>query len=415
MSKNVVIIGGGIMGLSTAYYLLKEGHQVTVIDQSDISSGASFVNAGFISPSHIIPLSSPGIITKGLKWMLNEESPFYIKPRLDKELLQWAWYFKKSATAKKVKKAIPVIKDISMLSLELFNEIKKSGDIPFSIDNKGLLMIYKTEKAGEEELKVGALAEKQGMKVQNLSAAAVNKLDPKANLDIKGAVHYLYDSHMTPGEYMEKMYLYLKQKGVTFYTNEEALDVTLKEGKVSSVSTRKRTVDTDELVIAAGSWSPLLTKKIGLHIPMQAGKGYRIDVYRDTGISIPAILIETKVAITPMKGFTRFAGTMEIAGINQTINPVRVHAIAKSAESYYKGLKITEEEKAAAACGLRPCTPDGLPYIGRTSNCKNVTIATGHAMMGWTLGPATGKLVCEIISDKKPTLDLTPYHPERSF
>jgi len=160
--------------------------------------------------------------------------------------------------------------------------------------------------------------------------------------------------------------------------------------------------------------SALITKKLGIKIPIQAGKGYRINTEQTTNITIPAILCEAKVAVTPMDGFTRFAGTMEISGINHSINAKRVNAIAEAAKRYYN-LAITSEEKSAADCGLRPCSPDGLPYIGKSSKCKNLTIATGHAMMGWSTGPATGKLVSEIISNKKTSLDLSYYHPDRIF
>jgi D-amino-acid dehydrogenase len=179
--------------------------------------------------------------------------------------------------------------------------------------------------------------------------------------------------------------------------------------------TDKRDVQADEFVMAAGSWSPLLSKKLEIKMLLQAGKGYRINVARETNITMPTVLCEAKVAATPMNGFTRFAGTMEIAGINHRINPTRVNAIAKAASNYYKDLQITKQEKSAAQCGLRPVTPDGLPYIGKTSTCKNLTIAAGHAMMGWSLGPATGKLVAEIISEQKPSLDIEPYQVNRRF
>jgi D-amino-acid dehydrogenase len=179
--------------------------------------------------------------------------------------------------------------------------------------------------------------------------------------------------------------------------------------------TTKRKLKADEVLIAAGSWSPLLTRKLGVKIPIQAGKGYRINTERETGITIPALLVEAKVAVTPMNGFTRFAGTMELAGINDNINPKRVKAISKSVSNYYQGLSLTKEEEATADYGLRPCSPDGLPYIGRTHKYKNLIIASGHAMMGWSLGPPTGKLVSEIISDKKLSLDIKPFHPDRKF
>lgn len=413
--KKVVIIGGGIVGLSTAYYLQKEGHQVTIIDQSDFSSGASYVNAGYITPSHIISLAAPGIITKGLKWMLNPASPFYIKPRLDSDFLRWALAFKKSANKKKVATSIPVIKDINVFSRELYQEMKNSGDFDFHYEHKGLLMAYKNEKVGEEEWQVGQKAMQLGLKVAHLSPKEVEEIQPKANLDIKGAVYFHSDAHMTPNHFMRDMLAHLKRKGVTVLAKEKVLDIILTKDTISSVVTDHRKIDADEVVMAAGSWTPMLSKKLGIRMLLQAGKGYRIDVKRPTNITLPTILCEAKVAVTPMDGFTRFAGTMEIGGINHKIHPTRVNAIANAAAHYFKGVEILEEEKTNAQCGLRPVTPDGLPYIGRTSKYRNLTIATGHAMMGWSMGPATGKLITEIISEKKSSLDLRPFNVDRKF
>ncbi len=413
--KHCVIIGGGIMGLCSAYYLQKEGYKVTVIDKSDFSSGASYVNAGYITPSHIISLAAPGIITKGLKWMLNPASPFYVKPRLDIDFLKWGLAFKRSATRKKVAQSIPVIKDINIFSRELYEEMKASNDFDFHYERKGLLMAYQNEKAGEEEWKVGQKAIKLGMKVENLSAKQVSKLEPNARLNIKGGIYFHSDAHMTPGDFMKEMLAYLKANDVEILAEEEVIDLEVSNDSISKLITNKREIKADEIVMAAGSWSPLLTQKLGIKILLQAGKGYGINVVRETNITIPTVLCEAKVAVTPMNGFTRFAGTMEIAGINHTINPVRVNAIANAASKYYNGLKITEEEKADAQCGLRPVTPDGLPYIGRSSQCKNLTIAAGHAMMGWSMGPATGKLITEIISEQKPSLDLKAFGVERGF
>lgn len=415
MAKKILIIGGGIIGLSCAYYLSKEGHKVTVIDKTDFSNGASHINAGYITPSHFISLAAPGIINKGIKWMLNSSSPFYVKPRLDPEFLKWTWAFKKSATAAKVEKAIPVIKDINILSRELYEELKTSQDFDFHYERRGLLMCYQSDKVGEEEWHIGQRGIQEGLGVKHLTNKEVALLEPQAPLNIKGAVYYDSDAHMTPSSFMPQMLQFLKSKGVEFIPNDEVTDLEFSNSKISKIITRKNEFKADEFVLAAGSWSPLLTKKLGLNIPIQAGKGYRINVERSTGITIPAILCEAKVAVTPMQGFTRFAGTMEIAGINHKINPARVEAIAKAAANYYQNLEITTQEKATADCGLRPCTPDGLPYIGKSLKCDNLTIATGHAMMGWSLGPATGKLVAQIISEKKTSLDLNAFHPDRKF
>ena len=415
MTKKVIIIGGGIVGLSSAYYLQKEGHQVTVIDKSDFTKGASYVNAGYITPSHIISLAAPGIITKGLKWMLNPASPFYVKPRLDSDFLKWSLAFKKSANKKKVEQSIPVIKDINILSRELYEEMKTSGEFDFHYERKGLLMAYQNEKVGEEEWKVGQRAIELGMKVDNLSAKEVEQLEPNANLNIKGAVHFHCDGHMSPHNFMRDILTFLKKQGVEILANEEVKDIQFSNGKITNLITDKRELQADEFVMATGSWSPFLSKKLGIKMLLQAGKGYRINVERETNITMPTILMEAKVAVTPMEGLTRFAGTMEIAGINHKINPVRVNAIANATSKYYNDLQITEQEKSEAQCGLRPVTPDGLPYIGKTSKYKNLTIAAGHAMMGWSMGPATGKLVTEIISEQKTSLDLKPYNVERRF
>ncbi len=415
MSKKVVIIGGGIMGVCSAYFLNKEGYEVTIIDKSNFSSGASFVNAGYITPSHIISLAAPGIITKGLKWMFNPASPFYVKPRLDKDFLQWAWAFKRSATKKKVAQSIPVIKDINILSRELYIAMKSSGDLDFHYEHKGLLMAYKHDKAGEQEWEVGKKAIQLGLKVENLTAKEVEALEPKANLNIKGAVYFHSDAHMTPGGFMKNMLSYLRENGVTILAEEEVKDIIISNNSIKKVVTNKQEITADEFVMAAGSWSPIISKKLGIKMLLQPGKGYRINVAQETNITIPAVLLEAKVAVTPMDGFTRFSGTMEIDKINHKINPIRVNAIANSASKYYHGLQISTQDKEAAQCGLRPVTPDGLPYIGKTSQYKNLTFATGHAMMGWSLGPATGKLVSEIVSDKKASLDLNPFHVQRSF
>jgi D-amino-acid dehydrogenase len=415
MSKNIVIIGGGIIGLCSAYYLQKEGHQVTIVDQSNMDAGASYVNAGYLSPSHIIPLSSPGMVKKGLKWMFNPASPLYIKPRLDFDFLKWAMAFNKSCNANHVKKSIPIIRDISVLSRQLYHDIKTEEQFTFHFEDKGLLMLCQTEKMLEHEIKIAQLATIEGLEVSELNLEELKKLEPNVNINAIGATYFKCDSHTTPHEFMTEMKSYLISKGVTIFTDEEVQDLEINNDVIVSITTEKQKLKADEFVLAAGSWTPLLSKKLGLKLLMQAGKGYRINTTQKTGISIPAILVEAKAAVTPMHGFTRFAGTMEIAGINHNINKVRVEAIAKAATRYYPDIELTTEEKNDAACGLRPVTPDGLPYIGKSSKCKNLTIAAGHAMMGWSMATATGKLVQEGIDNKAPSIKMEMFNPDRKF
>jgi len=414
--KNIIIIGGGIVGLSSAYFLQKEGHQVTVIDKSDITSGASFVNAGYITPSHIIPMASPGMIAKGIKMMFNSASPFYMKPRWDIDFFKWAWYFHKSSTKEKVAKAIPVIKDINILSSALFSDIKASGDLgKFQLERKGLLMLYKTDASHKHEMEVARKASFLGLEVSELGQKELKVMEPNVKIDAKGAIHYECDAHTTPTEFMPKMVSFLKEEGVEIRTNEEVLDISTDSGKIKEIKTTKESLSADEIILAAGSWSGNLSKKLSIKLPLQAGKGYRINVERPTGISMPAILMEAKMAVTPMNGFTRFAGTMEFSGINDIIRKERVVAIAKGAKSFYPELEMHNQEMENAKTGLRPVSPDGLPYIGKSSKFKNLTFATGHAMMGWSLGPATGKLVSEIIGGKKTSMDISAFSPDRKF
>ena len=413
MKKRVVIIGGGIIGLCTAYYLQKEAAEIIVIDKSDFSSGASYVNAGLITPSHIISLASPGIITKGIQWMFNSSSPFYVKPRLNYDFLQWSWLFKKSATSQKVAASIPVIRDINLLSRRLYEEMKSDENFNFFYKHQGLLMLYKTDKAGEQEWNVGKKAIDCGLKVEHLSRKQLQEIEPTVNSTIKGAIHYLSDAHMTPHQFMQQMKHFLIDEGVVFKENTEVEDFEIQSNVVSGLKTKNEFIKFDEIVIASGSWSQQILKKLQINVPIQAGKGYRIDVTKPTKINIPSILLEAKVAVTPMENATRFAGTMELGGINHTINPKRVNAIANAAESYYNEIQINEYDKTSAKCGLRPCSPDGLPYIGKLSNFNNVTVGTGHAMMGWSLGPATGKLITEVIFNKKTSMNINSFNVER--
>lgn len=412
----ILIIGGGIIGLSTAYYLQKEGHQVTLIDKSDMTSGASYVNAGYITPSHIIPLASPGKIAQGIKWMFDSSSPFYMKPRWDLDFFKWSWYFHKSSTEAKVERAIPVIKDINLLSRDLYEDMKASRDFgDFQLERRGLLMLYKTDKSFEHEMQVAKKASFLGLEVSELDKSQLDAIEPNIKIDAKGAIHYECDGHMTPTELMPKMLDYLKHAGVEVRSGEEVLDVSLVNGKIERISTSKENLVADEVVLAAGSWSGKLSKKMNIKLPLEAGKGYRINVSRPTGITMPAILMEASMAVTPMKGFTRFAGTMEFSGINHDIRKERVLAIAAGAKKFYPELEITEQEIAEAQTGMRPVSPDGLPYIGKSEKIKNLTFATGHAMMGWSLGPATGKLVSEILVGKKTSMDIAAFAPDRRF
>lgn len=411
--KNVVIIGGGISGLCSAYYLKQQGFDVTIIEKGDLTKGVSFINAGFSTPSHIFPLASPGVIAKGVKWMWNSSSPLYIKPRLDLDFFDWAWKFKNSATKAKVEGAIPVLKELGLKSRDLYEEILDRVDFESHYEKKGILTVYRSEKAGDEEVKLAERVRQESLDVEILSRDQVMALQPALSEDLLGGIYYTCDAHSSPGEFMEKMVGWLKRKGVDFRLNEEVTAISRKGRNITEVKTNKGNYHADVFLLAAGSWTQRLAKSLGLKIPIQGGKGYSFDVFRENPITLPIILAEAKVAVTPMNGFTRFAGTMEFSGNNDLIRKNRVRAIADGAQRHFRNLEIQKEELAAARSGLRPVSPDGLPFIGKPSQYDNLVVASGHAMIGWSLGAITGKLVSQIIAGQKPLVNLTPFDPGR--
>ncbi len=409
-----IIIGGGVIGLACAYFLQKEGHEVSVIDKGDISSGCSYGNAGMITPSHFIPLAAPGMIAKGIRWMFDPESPFYIKPRFDRALLSWAWKFYKASSQKQMQRAMPVLRDLNVLSKKLYQDWESEMDFPFGLTQKGLLMLCREQHSLEEENHTAKLANQIGVKAETLSVEALRKMEPGISEDIIGGVYFPDDAYLSPSLLLAGLKKNLQQDGVDFHPNTEVLDFEKSNGQINALVTDKGRFAASEIIIAAGSWSPFLTKKLGLSLPLQAGKGYSLTLDQAPALlQHAAILTEAKVAVTPLGDQMRFGGTMEIAGINHRINQARVRGILQSVSKYYKNYQIPMPVEEKIWHGLRPCSPDGLPYIGRVDSFSNLTIASGHAMMGLSLAPVTGLLVAELIARKKLSLNIDLLNPQR--
>ncbi|MBA2249176.1 MAG: FAD-dependent oxidoreductase [Chitinophagaceae bacterium] len=412
--KNIIIIGGGVIGLNCAYYLQKKGHKVTIIDSGDITTGCSFGNMGFMSPSHFIPLASPGIIAEGFRYMLSNSSPFYVKPRLDKDLLQWSYSFWKSCNIKTVEKNAPHLNNILQLSRHLLNDMRDDlGDV-FEMEEKGCLMMCKQQKTLEHEFQMADEAEKIGLNVERLQKEEVQLLEPDVEIDVAGAVLFKDDCHLQPGKFMGALKNYLVNKGVTFQLNTTATGFEKKHNKITAVITNTTKFECDELIIAAGSWLPLITKMIGVKLLLQPGKGYSSTYdHVEKNIRYPAIMVDGRCAITPWGHRLRIGGTMELSGINNTILPNRMKGIYDSVRDFYPGLKIEFPSTDKTWTGLRPVTPDGLPYISRTRKYENVIVAGGHAMLGVSLAPGTGKLVSEIIEREKTAIDINAFRADR--
>jgi D-amino-acid dehydrogenase len=446
VSKSILIIGSGVIGLCTAYYCARRGHRVTVLERGPESrDGCSFGNAGMITPSHFVPLAAPGMVALGLKWMWNPESPFYIKPRLDWDLFNWAFKFWQASTAARVNRAAPLLRDLNLASRACFEKLADAwrgssrreeaplnaergmrntessqslltsaatGD--FGLTTRGLLMLCKTQHTLDEESKFAEHANRLGVPAQVLDAKQAGAMDPAVTLDVAGAVFFPKDAHLSPGRFMAALLAQCAEAGVRFEWNAEVTHFTQHATRITGVHTSRGEFSTDEVVLCGGSWSPLLARGLGLSIPMQAGKGYSLTLPKPPQLpQLCSICTEARLAVTPMGTSLRFGGTMEIAGLNEDINPVRVRGIIKSALKYFPAFKESDFDGIQPWRGLRPCSPDGLPYVGRTAKFANLSFAAGHAMMGLSLGPITGKLMAQVLSGEPPEFDLSLLSPDR--
>ena len=395
--KDVVIIGGGIIGCCCAWYLHESGFKVTILEKGDFSTGCSFGNSGMIVPSHFMPLASPGMIAKGLRWMTKKSSPFYIRPRLNLELAQWLWRFYRSANKKHVIEAAPLLRDMRLEGYEFYDRLNALPGFDFQFKKKGILMAYQSSQAEHEEAEMAEMAFELGIETNILSPIALKSLETGCRMDVRGAVHYPGDAHLSPHELMKQMWVNLKNSGVEFKPGHEVLKVedSLKES-ASLILADHSILKAKHVVIASGSWSGLLMRRSGFKLPMQDGKGYSMTLLKSQDKpAIPSILTEARVAITPMGEYLRVAGTLEISGMDQRINSFKIKSILDAARSYYPDLQINDP--GPAWYGYRPCSPDGMPYIGKWKKDSSITLATGHAMMGLSLAPATGRMVRDLL------------------
>jgi D-amino-acid dehydrogenase len=418
VSKHVLIVGGGIVGLSVAYYCSRKGHRVTLIERGGPNrGGCSFVNAGMLVPSHIVPLASPGMVRLGLRWMWNPESPFYVKPRLSADLLSWSWKFHRASTQAHVDRAAPVLRDLHLASRDCYREWATLWNNDFNLTERGMLMLCNTERGLEEETKAAEYARRLGISAEVLTPSATAELEPSLRMNITGSVYFPVDCHLTPGRLMASLAREVERTGVQVSYDTGVDGWRSKGDRIEAVRTNRTDaaeLTADEYVVCGGIWSPNMVRDLGIRIPMQAGKGYSLTLENPASLpSVCAILSEARVAVTPMGSSLRFAGTMELSGIDEGINPTRVRGIVKSVAAYYPDITPAHLEKAAVRTGLRPCSPDGLPYVGRISRFANLSVATGHAMMGMSLGPITGKLMAEMLSGEPLSCSMEGLSPDR--
>ncbi len=409
--KQVTIIGAGVIGLTTALYCARRGMKVTLIERnSPQHDGCSFGNAGMIVPSHFIPLAAPGMVKLGLKWMWNPESPFYIKPRLNLDLITWSLRFWQASTQQKVDRAAPVLRDLSLLSRQSFEEI----GLDFGLVKKGLLMLCKKQQTLDEEAHMASRANRLGIPAEVLDSKATAALDPSVTMDVAGSVFFPKDCHLSPERFVAAIEAELESLQTKILWQTEVHGFATEQGLIKAVKTSKGEVPTHELVLSGGVWSAEIARTLHLKLPMQAGKGYSLTLKNPCQLpALCSICTEARLAVTPMNGALRFGGTMELAGIDESINPRRIKGIVRAIPDYFPAFQESDFADIQPWSGLRPCSPDGLPYIGRTQRWKNLTLAAGHAMMGLSLAPATGQIIASILEGEPTPIPLSLFDPDR--
>lgn len=411
-----LIIGAGIAGLSSAYYLLQKGWQIEILEQNDISNNCSYGNAGMIVPSHFTPLAAPGVVAQGIRWMFDSKSPFYVKPSISTQLVSWGLKFLKHSNQKHVDRSAKAIRDLNLASSSLYNEIAGKEEFDFELNQNGILMLYKTEKVAEEETELAYKAINLGLPVDILDKKEIQTLEPNVQLDVIGGVNYKCDGHMNPMKLMKQMISYLKNNGVIFHTQHKVTSYEIAGNIIKAVIANGKKFSADRFIMTGGSFLPELAQKAGIKIQLMPGKGYSFMHTPENPVNTlehAALLLEARVAVTPMNGQIRFGGTMELASHHDKVNMKRVEGIVNSIPKYMPDFQVKLPKESEIWFGYRPCAPDGLPYLGQSSKLKNLIIAGGGGMMGLSLGPIFGKTVSELANEEKPTVDIRIFNPER--
>ncbi len=410
--SEILIIGGGVIGVCAAYYLAERGGQVTLVEKGEIAAGCSYGNVGLVTPSHSIPLAAPGALKSGLKWLLDSESPFYVKPRLDPALASWLIRFMAASREVPMRRGLVVLRDLSLASRALFDELAALDGFAFGYQQRGLLVAFLSQQGLDGGGEEAYLLQQHGLAAQVLGGAQARAMEPALRPEITGAIHFGDDAHLDPAAFVRGLARLAEQKGAQIETGVEVVGFEITDGRVKRVRTTKGDIEAEQVILAAGSWSPGMGRDLGIHLPIQPAKGYTLTVRRPAICpTYPLILGEARMAVTPFANTLRFGGTLELAGFDESINRRRVAALERGLRQYLLG--VDKLDMIELWRGLRPCTPDGLPILGRAPTLPNLIIATGHAMLGISLGPITGKLAAQLANGDAPDLDLSALRAER--
>ncbi len=406
---DVIVLGAGAIGLSAARRLARKGARVEVLDARGPAGAASAGNAGLISPSHSVPLAAPGMVAMGLKYLLDPAGPFRLTPRLDPHLWSWLWRFARHCTAAHVDRALPILGALLQRSRALMDEEARELG-PIHYETKGLALLWNTPACHHDLLHEAELGHRVGLEARDLGAADLVALDPAFD-GAKGALYWPGDAHLDPKTYTEALAKDFEAHG-GLLRRVDALALVMEDGQFRGVRTPEGLFEAEDCLVAAGAWSAKLLRPHGFALPLEAGRGFSLTFPGNApNLKVPAILSEARVAVTPMGGRLRLGGTMELSGLDETLVPRRLKALAEAWPQYGLKAPVGDASKAEPWSGLRPCSADGLPYLGRVA--PNLAVATGHSMLGISLAAVTGELMADLMRGVKPSLDLAPLDPRR--
>ena len=407
-SSHIAIIGGGVIGLACAHYLVEEGMNVTVIDRDQVGSGASHGNCGLLYFSDVIPLCVPGAVSQEMFRTLCGTSPLYIKPEPDLKRLLWLLKFashcRHSHKTQAAKDKFSLLKYSAQLYKTLFNTVDLSCDKAF----EGILSVFRSRKNWKDYSQASSFIENFWPGYKPLDAAQALALEPALRNDIAGVWHNTGDGHLRPDALMTSWKTYLSNCGVKFMEFCDVVEFSCTGRTVKAVETSKGRIDAEAFILATGAWIPHLGKSLGLDIPVQPGKGYSITMERpDNCPALPCMLYERNMVVTPWKSGYRLGGTMEFSGYDMTLTRNRLKKLINGAAEYLKdpvGDPVVEEWTS-----LRPMTYDDLPIVDRSPCQDNLVLATGHGMLGLTLATGTGRIVSDLILEKIPEINTRPF------
>jgi D-amino-acid dehydrogenase len=411
--RQVVVVGGGVVGAACSYYLSRDGWKVTIVDQGIFGKQCSHGNCGYVSPSHVLPLAKPGAIRNALSSMLKPDSPFYIKPRFNLRLWSWLLRFARRCNNRDMLESGHGIAAMLNSARILYDELMRDEPMVCEWKTDGLIFVLQSAKAMEHFAHTDrVLTETFNMGAERFDGAALNDLEPALKPGLAGGFLYRIDAHLRPDRLMASWRRILQDRGVTLRENCKVTGFAVENGKAVGIATDQGNLQADAFVVATGSWTPLLEGQLGCRIPIQPGKGYSITMPRPSICpKYPMIFEEHRVAITPMETGYRIGSTMEFAGYDSTLNRRRLDALKKGATTYLREPYCDPVQEEWF--GWRPMTPDSRPIVDRSPTMSNVFIAAGHNMLGLSMSPATGKLIAELVGGKTPHLSTEPYSVKR--